>query len=426
MKTIHVHHQFHSVGHGTFFTGIVTDGDAAVFRWVYDCGSKRQTRVHKVINALADWEYWPADLEIDLLAISHFDDDHINGLESLLYKHRVKCLALPYIGFKTRLAHASSLTGDETASASTATFAIDPIGYLSSRSLLDRVDSILLVQGGDEGGASDRGQELPLSTGPDDFGGGQDRGIGLVVNQYPFDVGIGSSPSSPRVRVQAHNQPIAVAGLPMEFIFFNTAPPDGKVNRSKVPIAAVQKEVNEILRRYRLLDPLQRARRGWREQLKRCYTRHFGSSGTERNNISLCVMARPLSCTSPSSCGLFDAPGGDGDNVSDILIGEHPQALLLTGDLSLDGTVISAMQSHFRSWRWQQLAVTQIPHHGSRHSWAAGNAGLFPRSKFVQCIPTVSNRKLHPHASVIADLIGSTVFNANYEQSVVHSYHFEV
>lgn len=426
MRTIHVEHRFHSVGHGTFFTGIVTDDDATVFRWVYDCGSKRSTQIFRAINTLADLEHWPNNAEIDLLTISHFDDDHVNGLEQFLAQHRVKWLALPYMSLKSRLAHACSSTEEKSASASAATFAIDPIGFLTSRGLSDRVGSILLIQGGDGDGASDSGQQLLDPTNPEDFKNIQDQEISWTNSEYLLNGRVESSSGIPRVRVQPHSQPVAIAGLPMELVFFNAALPTGKTNRSKLPITDVQKEVAEILRRYRLLDPSKKPRRGWRDRLKGCFTGHFGSSGPERNNISLCVMARPLRNTPPSSCRLFDQHFQGNDIASCLSIDPDRQALLLTGDLSLDGSIIGEMQAHFRNWRWQQLAVTQVPHHGSRHSWVAGNAQLFLGSQFVHCVPTISRKNLHPHPSVVADLNGSISSHANYEQSVVHSYHFEV
>ena len=37
------------------------------------------------------------DLDIDILFISHFDDDHVNGLAELSKKHRIKRIVIPQI-----------------------------------------------------------------------------------------------------------------------------------------------------------------------------------------------------------------------------------------------------------------------------------------------------------------------------------------
>lgn len=71
MTTVHIHHHFHAVGHGTFFTGVACVEDQDSFRWVYDCGSKRRTRIGEVVAALEAWDHWPQGITIDLIAISH-------------------------------------------------------------------------------------------------------------------------------------------------------------------------------------------------------------------------------------------------------------------------------------------------------------------------------------------------------------------
>ena len=130
---IQVRQEFQAVGHGTFFAGIAwrLDGCGTVFRWVYDCGSKRTKRIATAIGAL------PHGFEqIDLLVISHFDDDHINGIEELIRTRRVCRLALPYLDFPQRLAQAASIEGEVT-SCSTALFQLDPLGWLARKGVPD-------------------------------------------------------------------------------------------------------------------------------------------------------------------------------------------------------------------------------------------------------------------------------------------------
>ncbi len=90
---IHVHQCVNPVGHGTFLTGMVYDDDCPEksFSWVYDCGSKRTKRIKEGINDLHRWEMWPE--RVDLLILSHFDDDHVNGVEQFLNKHPVAVAA---------------------------------------------------------------------------------------------------------------------------------------------------------------------------------------------------------------------------------------------------------------------------------------------------------------------------------------------
>ncbi|MGE4050192.1 MAG: MBL fold metallo-hydrolase [Piscinibacter sp.] len=97
------------------------------------------------ITGLERWAQRPED--VDLLVLSHFDDDHVNGVERLLSSRRVRVLALPYLDIGHRLAGAGSVSS-EACSASTAAFQLDPVAWLHSRGLSGQVDTLLLVQSG--------------------------------------------------------------------------------------------------------------------------------------------------------------------------------------------------------------------------------------------------------------------------------------
>lgn len=431
---IHIHHCFHAVGHGTFLTGVVHCTGHPTFRWTYDCGSKRPTRVAAALEGLGSWENhtsawkpWPADAAIDMVVVSHFDDDHVNGLEGLLTSHRVKLLVLPYIGLKQRLEHAASLSGGDTSSASTAAFAIDPLGFLAARGLSGQVEQLLLIVGGGET-AGDGADPMPLVPRPDSGEvSALPREADLTSDGYlrgPTELpGTGASPY---LRPHPHSRPLSADPLPLEFVFYNTALPAGRANRSKKPLSEIAIEVGEIASRYRLLDASQRPRRGWRDALKACYTKHFGNSGKERNNISLCVLVRPMSTDGIGPCNFFPEPPVAWTEAAMASIEDQPPNILLTGDLSIDASELAQMHAHFGGWRWNELGVVQVPHHGSRHSWQAGNAAKFPSPLFVLCVPTDPGKGHHPHASVLADISTCPSRRADYDWAVTQTYHFLV
>ncbi len=80
---------FHPVGQGAFYTEEFIDD---YFTMIYDCGSYTG-------KATIEGEIKKSGLkkEIDLLVISHFHDDHINGLEYLLKNHTIKNILLPFL-----------------------------------------------------------------------------------------------------------------------------------------------------------------------------------------------------------------------------------------------------------------------------------------------------------------------------------------
>ena len=86
------------IGQGGFYTEIFEipnqKGEISTRCVVYDCGSATRSEPKKTIESALPDDY---DLDIDILFISHFDDDHVNGLAELTKKHRIKRLVIPQI-----------------------------------------------------------------------------------------------------------------------------------------------------------------------------------------------------------------------------------------------------------------------------------------------------------------------------------------
>lgn len=85
---------FHTVGHGGFYTEEFYNSDLRkIYNVVYDCGSKKSI---KHINYLIDKTFNKFE-RIDALFISHFHEDHINGLEYILKNCSVNKLFVPHL-----------------------------------------------------------------------------------------------------------------------------------------------------------------------------------------------------------------------------------------------------------------------------------------------------------------------------------------
>jgi len=86
--------QFLPVGQGAFYMEKFLDD----FTLVYDCGSYQNIeQINKSIDN--------SDLvdKIDLLVISHFHEDHINGLEHLFKNFTIKKMLLPYLDLSEKI-----------------------------------------------------------------------------------------------------------------------------------------------------------------------------------------------------------------------------------------------------------------------------------------------------------------------------------
>lgn len=441
----HVHQRFHAVGHGTFLTGLVfhahsMNGATETFCWVYDCGSKSTKALKDALNRAGQLKHWPES--IDMLVLSHFDDDHVNGLEDLLKKQKVKCLVLPFSEWQQRLREVA-VGGTKGISASTAQLQLDPVGWLAARDLRSRVTTLLLIRRGTEDPDAPPLDPVPLPLDPDSK---IDRKANSAEQLTELRMGTssGMTASSPTVQVLSHREPIRVGSLPMDFMFFNAELGGSSLGiietvggvmvakKSKLPLPVVRQQVDTTITNLNLGGSIYSLPTNWRAQLKACYEKHFGSTGKAKNNISLCLYVAPISRDrNVSHCGIFSGRlPFEEDATAHKHFADHklmePIALLrpaalYTGDLKLDNAVIDAMQSHFGKRRWDKIGVTQVPHHGSTHSWQSGNASRLAPSTFVHC---ASGSAAHPHPTVTADLAGQRVLTADYKNSVTLEYHF--
>jgi len=118
---------FHSVGQGLFYSLTVDN-----YHMVYDCGSRKQqpltTEINNYKNGISG--------VIDLLVISHFHEDHVSGLETLLNNTRVKKLLIPYLTPLERLYHSIQHNNVTTWYHN---FLADPIGTLTEFTDIEKI-----------------------------------------------------------------------------------------------------------------------------------------------------------------------------------------------------------------------------------------------------------------------------------------------
>lgn len=92
---------FHSVGQGLFYSGIISDYETESFVFVYDCGSRSEDWI---LNKEIDKFKKLLDRKtVDLLVISHFHDDHVNGIPYLLRGLKVNVVVLQNLSEEQRL-----------------------------------------------------------------------------------------------------------------------------------------------------------------------------------------------------------------------------------------------------------------------------------------------------------------------------------
>lgn len=96
--------KFHGVGQGLFYSGILNNNHNNMknFSFVYDCGSvfgKSKEVLEREIDVFykEHLHFFNNKPKLDFLVISHFHDDHINGISYLLSKFDVDLVIMPYM-----------------------------------------------------------------------------------------------------------------------------------------------------------------------------------------------------------------------------------------------------------------------------------------------------------------------------------------
>ena len=136
------------IGHGGFFTQRVEfesydrpltgpKARAGVLNMIYDCGASRSATPTKVLKASIDEYVNSLDNgeRIDLLVISHFDSDHVNGLDYLSSKlnsghHPVDRVWAPILSPFERLMVSVAFRAGGAVGGTYDRMLLDPAGYL--------------------------------------------------------------------------------------------------------------------------------------------------------------------------------------------------------------------------------------------------------------------------------------------------------
>lgn len=412
--THHYRHFFHPAGHGTFFSGRIQsdNGSFPDFVWIYDCGSRRRSH----LRALAEqFRRGLSPPRIDLMCLSHFDSDHVSGLDVFFQAgFHVDTLVLPYAPPAARLLLAGTLMEEDAAdSHQVAALLLDPIHYLRRHDQLGRIGRIVLVRGAMPDDPDSR-EGVPFPVDPPWPSRNADSRVHIPNLESLSDEAAYGVTAIDGLTCMAHPQQAWTFDARYEFVFYNIPLRGDLAPRSGTGLKVVAQEIRQLVDTYDLTRP-GAAKPGWLAAIRALYDRHFGHTAHQRNAISLCVQARSIQGHAYASCDHFkEAPGVcelpvlDGDQIG----------VLLTGDISLNRKTLLALRQHLGYRRWQSLALMQIPHHGSRDSWQAGNSAECQHPHNVICAP---GTPLHPHSDVTMDL-GSHVL-ADYAQAVAFSYH---
>ncbi|MBX7139763.1 MAG: MBL fold metallo-hydrolase [Chitinophagales bacterium] len=415
MKMLEADFNFHPIGQGCFYSGLLSFEKipSLRFNFVYDCGTDS---IRKYLEEeIDDYKNGLVGNDLDLLVISHFDADHVNGVSKLLDGIRCRRVIIPYYEPIERLL--LSITSNKV-DEDYLRFLQNPISFLSNPDRF-RVDEIIIIGGPPEEGEVNNLN--PENTNPiqgkslEEFV--KDIGDLKELRCQGIFYGIDDSDSTAlRIRrlepadtnfteVKFLAKPYKVQFDIWEYFFYL------KKHDNFLLIKKFTDDVNHLLSAnglsiFDLFDEDNV------EELKKIYRSYYGQN---------------LNCTSLVT---FHGPLFNSENYQHHFYGydwfwcnkERTCGTLLTGDIDLNSKKkTNALIKYFNSYL-DQVCIFQIPHHGSKYNWYRKHPnGLESFCNYI--INHGVGRKSHPSPEVIEYLkanchgtihLNNEVKNLNY------------
>lgn len=393
-----VTYRFHPVGQGMLHSGELRQGRRPPFTWVYDCGSvTAPAQVESELNDLciACNAVPGSKPNLDFVALSHFDKDHISGLVHLLGLFEVKVILLPFLPLWQRFWIASSA---DDLDADFLEFLVDPAGYL--RNVVGEGKTRIVFVPPSEG-------DPPLApdAGPPEDPRGefddQPMKLRLETERVP-DVVDGEIPDMTGQRLSTAellkvNSVLEIDGL-WEFVPYNDT---HQVKRCPAGFpATVEPLVKTLLAATNPAD-----RKKALDALKAHYDATFGGSPYRRNIISLFLYGGPVMTPAKAYFGNGKVQLGNMARHHPLewsSLSETHFSFLFTGDGSLDSKPRrSAFETFFASnGRLDKTYVFQVMHHGACGNSSPEVAAIVKPRASIFCSDPGKGEK-HPHAEVL-------------------------
>ena len=362
---------FHPVGQGAFYSEQFRSENGDDFRIVYDCGTKTsQEKVHpvKVIQ-----EAFNDSKPIDILFISHFDEDHVSMISELLNQHAIiKLVVLPLLPveetavLQAHYRHEGNTIGE--------LLLADPVGFFHNKAAVLRVESM-----GNE--------PIELSPNHDEVARNSLRDSNVIIikpNGERVDTELGNSvniPSGAQIFVPRHSW----CYIPHNY---------------KYP-----------QRHQALLNEL--AKRAHIDQTRLRETSYIAEKSTELNKVyrslrtvgcgdinenSMLVYSGPPQCLPSMTYAWREICW----NVHGIFYcHEDRPACMYSGDSDFKKVKIHEVYKRL----WKNVGTVQIPHHGSEGSFSAGFLGKGDGVYICPVSAGQHNQHHHPAPTVLKEIL---------------------
>ncbi len=406
MKTIG-NFSFYPVGQGCFYVGSIMEK----FTLVFDCGSiSRKVYLDNAID-----KFKQTYNKIDLLIISHFDEDHVNGVADLLSGIRCEKVIIPYYDPILRLAlYAESGSGD----ADYLAFLANPTDFLLS----DRfnVGEVVIIGNNGENFNNDNIKADPPKEPKEGISIEEgttlsvyfDKEQNASVKNYIENIDIISNPG----KVKYFDLPFSLTiGIQLwEFVFYL------KFATKTQNVLAFESAINHLLTVEGAANIQSLFSSNSREKVRKIYRtyihKNINYSSLVLYHGSIAKHTFTVVCHkhfySDFSCKLTERTG-----------------TILTGDLYLHTqNDFTLFYNYYSTAYIDKCSRLQVPHHGSKNNWNNLPNGLENMEHYI--INHGLRRRKHPHAQVIDNILLHSLtkcicFNNEAQEVSYHIFYFK-
>lgn len=417
MQATEISYTFHPVGQGVFSSGAIVPIEKTnnPFWWVFDCGTCKKSHFEHIeteVEILAQrigGRRASQKPKIDLVFISHFDEDHVNGLLRLLERFNVGRLIFPFVSLYERLLIALPKKNDPRRKGDILhrwqRFILNPTGYIESNRDVS-VDRVSIVPSSGTEGPS---EPADADGEPVSWGDGDPVVISPLPAPPPDEVSRTDDMFSSRIRIEwlAPSTTLKIGNF-WEFVPYNRSSPASRLTPEFIP--KIKDCTSQLLK---AKDPIEQEK--LQNEIIELYGERFGTRHLQKNHISLFVYAGPIQKSEKIYDWVIIGPTTVHASILPWVI--HTQlftlgksltdrlakALLLTGDGYLENpTQLRKMIAYFGAHRIELAKVLQVMHHGARTSWHPGvAAALAPEHSIFCAYP--HGCYYHPHRLVFQD-----------------------
>lgn len=376
------------VGQGCFATGEIRTHNSNSLNYIFDCGARRVSTLEPLITV-----YSSRIPYVDALFISHFDGDHVDGLDTLLARVRVRTVYLPYLDMPSKIIELIEAQAEGRFSGSLVQAHLDPCRWFGDRG----VERVVLIRNSSE--SPDEVDDFPGPSGEPDEG----ETIRFKESQQARSSSQPTEGGSATLLELDLGASVLVSGGSglLDWVLVPYVPKADQARLTKFEQnvrAALNIPHGQLIGSKEIADAL-RNETG-RKALRSCYDAIIAhGGGRNHNRISMSLYSGPTG-RHPNHKWILEHSnpwrgwGGPGTKVG----------WLGTGDAKLKQAGVRSALLQFYSRVAPEIASLLLPHHGSHRNFHDDLLGLSALRTCIAAADDSDTGYRHPSPSVVASV----------------------